>query len=109
MIALRYREGLHDVPGLTLFEAPSNRTSSHWLFGLHVEKRDDFIKALQSADIPTSVVHVGIDRNNIFGAGIREELVNQRKFDATQIHIPMHDRITPDVADYIIDVIKRGW
>lgn len=108
-IAVRYREGLSSIPGLTLFEAPSNRSSSHWLFGFHVERRHDFIKALQVADIPTSVVHVGIDRNNIFGGGVREELVNQRKFDATQIHIPMHDRITPEIADYIIDIIKKGW
>ena len=108
-IALRYREGLQHVPGLTLFDAPTDRTSSHWLFPLHVEKRDNFIQALQSADVPSSVVHVGIDRNAIFGAGVREDLVKQRTFDATQIHIPMHDRITPDVADYIIDVIKKGW
>lgn len=108
-IAARYREGLRGVPGLTSFDAPNDRTSSHWLFGFHVERRDDFIKALQAADIPTSVVHVGIDRNSIFGSGVREELVNQRKFDATQIHIPMHDRITPEVADYIIEVIRKGW
>ena len=108
-IATRYREGLQAVSGLTLFEAPTDRTSAHWLFGFHVEKRDDFIQALQAAGIPTSVVHVGIDRNTLFGGGVREDLVNQRKFDATQIHVPMHDRITPDIADYIIDVIKKGW
>lgn len=108
-IALRYREGLGHVTGISLFDAPNDRTSAHWLFGIHVEQRDNFIKTLLDADIPTSVVHVGIDRNKIFGAGVREELVNQRKFDATQIHLPMHDKITPDVADHIIDVIKKGW
>lgn len=108
-IATRYREGLKNMSGATLFDAPADRVSAHWLFGMHVEGRDNFIKMLEAAHIPTSVVHVGIDRNNIFGEGEREDLVNQRRFDATQIHIPMHDKITPEIADYIIDVIKKGW
>ena len=55
-----------------------------------------------------SVIHQGIDRYKIFG-GIDTELKNQRKFDRTQIHIPIHDEVTVEQAYYIVETIKKGW
>lgn len=107
-VAAQYREGLKDVPGLTLFDAPENRKSAWWLIGMHVERRDDFVATLAEAGVPASVVHVGIDRNSVFG-GLRSDLPNQRRFDETQIHLPIHDRIGPVEATYIIEVIRSGW
>ena len=37
------------------------------------------------------------------------ELTNQRRFDATQIHIPLHDDLSAEQAAYVVDVIKQGW
>ena len=53
-------------------------------------------------------MHDGIDRNTLFG-GKRPDLVQQRHFDETQIHVPLHDALTSEQVNYIIDVINQGW
>jgi hypothetical protein len=58
----------------------SDRESSYWLYPLLVEKRIDFINKMKDNGIPVSVVHLGIDKNMIFG-GKDYSLVNQRYFD----------------------------
>ncbi|RAK65777.1 DegT/DnrJ/EryC1/StrS family aminotransferase [Hymenobacter edaphi] len=107
-IARRYHAELQGVPGLTHFEYQTDRESAYWLFGFHVEQRLSFIRQLKAAGISASVVHVGIDHNTLFG-GKRMELRNQRRFDDTQIHIPLHDALTDRAVDHIIAVIKQGW
>ncbi|RYU82895.1 DegT/DnrJ/EryC1/StrS family aminotransferase [Hymenobacter persicinus] len=104
----QYRAGLGRVAGLQLFQPQPDRESAHWLFGFHVENRLAFIRALRAKGVTASVVHDGIDHNTLFG-GKRPELVNQRQFDATQIHIPLHDHLSAEQAEYIIDVIHQGW
>jgi len=104
----QYQTGLQNVPGLTHFVHQSDRVSANWLFGFHVENRLAFIRSMKAQGVITSVVHDGIDHNTLFG-GKRMELVNQRRFDETQIHIPLHDGLTAEQADYIIAAVKRGW
>ena len=104
----QYRDGLRRVPGLRHFQHQPDRESTHWLFGFHVENRLAFIRALRAKGIPASVVHDGIDRNTLFG-GKRPDLVQQRHFDETQIHVPLHDALTSEQVNYIIDVINQGW
>jgi len=103
-----YRKELSDVEGITLFDKQDNRESSNWVFGFHVERREDFIKKMKENGISCSVIHLGIDNNDIFG-GKDESLVNQRKFDETQIHIPIHDGLSDDDINKIITTIKYGW
>ena len=107
-IASYYTENLVECDGITLFDYKKDRKSAYWLFGFHVEKRDEFISVLKEKGVTASVVHMGIDHNSIFG-GIDEGLINQRRFDNTQIHIPIHDGINVEKAEYIVDVIKKGW
>jgi perosamine synthetase len=107
-IARYYREELKSVPGIELWDCPPDRESAWWLFGVHVKGRLDFIKALAGRGVAASVVHQRIDRNAIFN-GIREDLVNQKKFDETQVHIPLHSGIGETEAQYIVDCIKKGW
>jgi perosamine synthetase len=104
----QYRDGLANVPGITHFQHQADRESAHWLFGFHVENRLEFIRALKAKGVGASVVHDGIDHNTLFG-GRRPELTKQRLFDDTQIHVPLHDALTAEQVDYIIDVIKQGW
>jgi perosamine synthetase len=105
---LYYRPELGHVDGITLFDKQDDRNSADWLFGFHVERREDFIRMMKSNNIPTSVIHLGIDKNDLFG-GLDETLVNQRKFDKTQIHIPCHDGLNGEEITRIISTIKRGW
>jgi perosamine synthetase len=107
-IAQLYRLHLGPVGGIDLFDSSPDRESSYWLFGLHVQKRADFIRALKSRGITASVVHQRIDKNSVFG-GLRNDLLNQAKFEDTQVHIPIHDGLTDDEVRYIIDSIKKGW
>jgi perosamine synthetase len=85
-IAKIYESELSDIKGLKLLNYKKDRESSYWLFPVFVEDRIKFIKKLKSENIPTSVVHLGIDKNTIFGDKIFEEDVQK-----------------------IIKVIKSGW
>lgn len=107
-VAAAYREAFAALPGIKLFEASPDRESAWWLFGMHVERREEFIRALQDRGITTSVVHQRIDRNSVFG-GKRDDLPNQARFDETQIHVPLHDGLSDGDIAHIIDSVKKGW
>lgn len=106
-IATYYNNVLSDVPGLDL-HTYSWAHSSYWLYPILVENRNGFIEHLSAHGIEASVVHQGIDRNDIFG-GLDESLVEQRMFDDEQVNIPVHNGLTDEDIIYIVDVIKRGW
>lgn len=106
--ARQYRAGLQHVAGLGHFEQRADRQSAHWLFGFHVDNRLAFVRALKSRGIAASVVHRGIDRNTLFG-GLRLDLPQQRRFDETQVHIPMHDALSDERVAYVIEAIRQGW
>ncbi len=107
-IANYYRKELTQMSGLSLFKYSNDRQSAYWLFGCHVEKRFDFIRKLKSEGIAASVVHQRIDRNSIFG-GLSKGLSAQEAFDESQIHIPIHDALSIENAQHIINSIKKGW
>lgn len=107
-IAMKYNENLANVPGIKLFNYKNNSESSYWQWGMHVKKRENFIQYMKQNKIPVSVIHQGIDKNTIFG-GKNIDLLNQRKFDETQIHLPIHSGLEEEQVDYIIDKIKKGW
>ena len=96
------------IKGIKLFNYQKDRESSYWLFGFHVENRENFIKAMRERQIMTSVIHQRIDHNTIFG-GKTKNLTNQEKFDQTQINIPIHDALSEQDVNYIISSIKKGW
>lgn len=81
---------------------------SYWLYDLIVKKRSDFIRMMKSKDIPVSVVHVGIDRNDIFGGKVMEN-ENQRYWDEHHICIPCHSSLTDEDVQKVIDAINGGW
>jgi perosamine synthetase len=107
-IAAYYMNELKNIAGVNLFEMTPDRESACWLFGMHVERRDDFITALQTRGITASVVHLGIDHNTLFG-GARKDLHNQIKFNQTQIHIPLHDGLSDDDVVHIVRAVSAGW
>jgi perosamine synthetase len=107
-IASRYRQGLQNLSGLTHLEYRADRESAWWLFTALVERREDFIQALKSRDVPASVVHLGIDRNSIFG-GPSEKLAQQRQFDERQVALPIHAGLTDEDVETVIGAVKAGW
>lgn len=105
-IAKIYESELKKIPNIELMKYDFDKKSSYWLFPLLVEDRENFILKMREAKIPVSVVHQGIDKNSLFG-GTQPELVNQRLFDKKQIHIPIHENLTDEQIDYIINIIKK--
>jgi perosamine synthetase len=105
-IAAFYRKELKDIPGLQLLDYRNDRQSAYWLFTVLVENRLDFIKKLKEKGIPTSVVHLRIDKNSVF---TRQNLPNQEKFDKKQISIPIHPDLSDKDISLIVNTIKKGW
>ncbi len=108
MLAAVYDRELAALSGIKLFQYKADRKSAYWLYGFHVEKRENFIFALKEKGITASVIHQRIDRNSVFG-GLRNDLPAQEDFDTSQIHIPIHDALTLEKVNYIVKCIKRGW
>lgn len=107
-VAKLYRDKLRNVPGLQLLDYEDDRDSAYWLFTVLVEHREDFIRALKSKSVPTSVVHLRIDRNSVFG-GQAPDLPNQEKFNDMQVAIPIHSALTDEDLDLTVKTIKGGW
>ena len=108
-IAAYYDNELSKVEGIALFKYNNDRESAFWLYGFHVERHSAFIQKLQSHGIPASVVHTGIHKNNLFTHPSMHDIPVQVQFDASQIHIPVHNDLTDEQVEAIIDCIKSGW
>lgn len=107
-IAAYYDKELSGVKGIDLFGYSHDRKSAYWLYGFHVENREQFILKMQEKSIPTNIVHAGIDKNKLFRSSC-SNLPRQRKFDLTQIHIPVHNELDDEQVSHIVDTIKAGW
>jgi perosamine synthetase len=100
-VAESYDEGLPEY-------RTYRKESTNWLYTILVERRDDFIRMMTKKGIPVSVVHVGIDRNDIFGGRVVHHLV-QRYWDKHHICIPCHARLDGEDVRQVIDAIRGGW
>lgn len=107
-IAAQYRAAFAAVPGLELLEARSDRESACWLFTMLVERREDFIRALQGRGVPSSVVHLRIDHNSVFG-GLREDLPQQAWFNARQVAVPLHAGLSEEDVAQVMAAVQAGW
>ena len=107
-IAARYRAELADVPGFTLLEARPDRESGYWTFCVHVERREDFARAVQSRGVNASVIHLRIDNNTIFGPP-RPDLPNLKRLTDTMMCLPLHYMLTDEAVQQVIDSVRKGW
>ena len=106
-IAKRYREAFSSLNELATFSYRDDREASYFVFGIHVERRDNFVKAMRARQVPITNVNFRIDTNPVFGGSA--DLPNQARFDKTQINLPCHDALTDEQIAYIIASIKQGW
>ena len=102
-----YQESLNSISGIQLTEFKSDRTSSNWFLQILVEDRNKFVKLLKAANIPASIVHRRIDKNNIFNN--KNDLPNQNIFEEKKIALPIHCDLTNGDIYNIISTIKKGW
>jgi len=102
-----YRNHLQNVPGLQLLRLDDDRTHAYWLFTVLVERREDLIRRLAEQGIPTSVVHLRIDHNSVFG-GVRPDLPGQAEFNGRQVALPMHDSLTDEDVWKVVRCVQEG-
>jgi perosamine synthetase len=104
-IAKRYCEELVGDIGMVL---PDKKEGcSYWLMDAVVDRRSDFVRAMKDRGVPASVVHVGIDRNEIFGG--LQDLPVQRYWDEHHVCLPIHSSLTDEDVELVIDSVKKGW
>lgn len=107
-IAARYRTAFETTDGLKPFASDSDRIGSYFMFGMHVERRADFVTAMRDRNVPVTNVNFRIDTNPILG-GRRDDLVNQARFDESQTNLPCHEGLTDEQVNYIIAAVQQGW
>lgn len=103
-----YTDGLRDTAGVTLFRDSTDQESAWWLFDIHVEEREHFVRALRAKDIETSIVHGRIDRNSVFRK-FQSDLPTLDRFDATHICLPLHNHMNFEDVERVIEAVRSGW
>jgi perosamine synthetase len=89
------------------FQTNKKEGCSYWLYDLLVDRRKDFIKAMTGRGVPVSVVHVGIDRNKIFGG--KKDLPIQRLWDKEHVCLPIHSSLTDEDVEKVVEAFGKGW
>lgn len=107
-IAERYTVELGQADGVQLFERLPDRDGSHWLYCLHVQDREQFCRMMQAAEISTSVTNRRIDKYRLLG-GLRADLPDLARFDASFIAIPAHAHLSDEDVGRVIAAIRGGW
>lgn len=105
-IANMYDNAFDGNTKIRCMEYKNDRVSTYWLYPILIENRIEFIEKLKNKGIPTSVVHLGIDKNSIFGGKLKT-LSEQRMFDNMQIHLPIHSGLSNQQVEYIIDTVNK--
>jgi len=103
-----YRCELGAVAGLRLLHEEPDRQGACWLFTVLVERRRDFIRALQRRGVDVAVWHQRIDKNRLFG-GVRADLPNQEAFDNSQVSLPLRNSLTEEEIALVLHAVRRGW
>ncbi len=104
----RYVKELSDVKGLRLLRCQVERGSACYLFLVFVERRYDFLHALQERGVQADLPVVRNDIAPIFG-GKRRELPVMNEIEQSYVGLPVHNRMTEDHITRVIEAVKKGW
>lgn len=102
-----FDQQLKNVDGIELMEYYDDTEPSYWLYTLKVDRRDDFVRCLESKGIASSVLHRRNDYHQIFGSG--GELPELEKFYSEMVHFGCGWWLTEPDREFVIKVIKEGW
>lgn len=105
-IAKIYREELIKTNKITLLENKNDRINANWMFAVHIQNRNRFIKFMQENGIGVTVHNWRNDRYSIFG-GIKKDLLNLEKVNTTLVNLPLHPNLSDNDIDYILMKIKK--
>lgn len=103
-----YDKELNGVDGITLPYYYPGAEASYWLYTMKVERRDDFIRMLESNGITASPLHHRSDTHSIFKES-RRELPGMEEWYNSFVHIPCGWWVDNDDRNHIVELIKKGW
>jgi perosamine synthetase len=106
--ARRYREALSGIAGVELFACSNDRNSACGLFTMRVAERERFWAAMRGRGVEVSVVHVRNDQYTVFG-GRRRDLPQLDELEPEYVCLPVHNHLTIDDVEYVIESVRRGW
>lgn len=103
-----YDAALSDVEGVTIPYYYPGAEASYWLYTMKIERRDDFIKMMESNGIMASPLHHRSDTHSIF-ASSKRELPGMEEWYNSFVHIPCGWWISEEDREHIAELIKKGW
>lgn len=80
--------------------------SSYWSYPILVDDVNKFSSFCRDREIPCSIIHRGIDHNPVFG-GVNNYLINQRKWEKTVTHLPIHSGMTVQDIGWICHEVNK--
>lgn len=92
---------------IRLIPRSANSLSSSWLYTIHVDTRDDFMKYMLEQGIQSSKVHERNDKHDAFSDAFVEDLNGVDQFCKTQVSIPVGWWLTDENLDYIVKVVTN--
>jgi len=110
----KYRENgrffdnqLQKIDGVQVVKNHQNTKASYWLYTAIVDRRDDFIKYMNSNDIMCSPLHLRNDRHSVFQAATN--LVGLDSFYERFIHWGCGWWLSEEDKFKIVELVKKGW
>jgi dTDP-4-amino-4,6-dideoxygalactose transaminase len=103
-----YNEELKNIAGITTITQVEGGESAYWLYSLHVDKRDDFMRYMGENGVYTSRVHERNDKHTCVKQ-YQTDLPGVDKAVSTMINLPVGYWVTKEDREYITDLIKKGW
>ena len=92
---------------VTKLKRSTDSKSSHWIYTLLVDDREDFKKYLFENKITSDVVHVRNDKYSVFDKFKHVKLPGADYFCQKMINIPVGWWLSPQDVTYIVDVINK--
>lgn len=103
-----YDEELNGARGVTLMKYATDRRSSYFLYPIHVERRQKFVEAMHTKGIEVHIQNFRNDAFSVFGKQ-RKDLPQTDKIDRNFICLPIHEDLTVEDLQYIIEAVRAGW
>ena len=75
---------------------------------MKVEKREEFMRAMEAAGINASPLHHRSDTHSIFRKS-RRELPQMEEWYNNFVHIPCGWWVSEEDRDFIVETITKGW
>ena len=82
-----------------------NSSSSHWIYSVLVEDREDFMRYMKANGVATDVVHVRNDKYTVFEQ-FKVDNPGLDYFESRLANIPVGWWLTREERQYIVEVVN---